>query len=289
MLPQRPSQTASYVALTRALAHDGFTSIPGFTDPVVRWLLSPGWRTMYRLMSRWMRRASPLRREQAISQLDAIPLRVSAIDAELEAAVATGCKQVVVLGAGLDTRALRMPSLASAVVFEVDHPATQTYKERKTSTLRPVAKALRFVPVDFERGSLTERLTQAEFQPDQPTAWVWEGVVMYLTYQALTRTLDQIARISASGSVLLVTYHLPHTAPANGEARVRRLVLSLWREPQIGLRTSQSMHEAVGHAGFAVVSDTRPEQWARALGARPPSGHTAEVSRLLVAKRVLPD
>jgi len=65
-------------------------------------------------------------------------------------------------------------------------------------------------------------------------------------------------------------------------------MLSLWREPQIGLRTSESMREAVGRAGFVVVSDTRPAQWAQALGARPPSGYTAEVSRLLVAKRVPP-
>ncbi|HXX67468.1 MAG TPA: hypothetical protein VEK07_09820 [Polyangiaceae bacterium] len=48
------------------------------------------------------------------------------------------------------------------------------------------------------------------------------------------------------------------------------------------------MREAVGRAGFVVVSDTRPAQWAQALGARPPSGYTAEVSRLLVAKRVPP-
>jgi len=94
--------------------------------------------------------------------------------------------------------------------------------------------------------------------------------------------------MGALAAVLLVNYHVPRSAPANGEMRIRRIMLSLWREPQIGLRTSESMREAVGRAGFVVVSDTRPAQWAQALGARPPSGYTAEVSRLLVAKRVPP-
>jgi methyltransferase (TIGR00027 family) len=240
---------------------------------------------MLGLMARSLRRTSPARRERAIAQLDAIPLRVSAIDAQLEAAVAAGCTQVVILGAGLDTRALRMPALVSVDVFEVDHPATQAYKQRKTSNLRPLSRSLHFVPVDFERSSLTERLVKAGFRSTQPTVWIWEGVVMYLTDHALRRTLEQIAAACTAESVLLTTYHVPPSAPANGEMHVRRLMLSLWREPQIGLRTSESMHEAVRNVGFLVASDTRPAEWARTLGARPPTGHTADVSRLLVAKR----
>jgi methyltransferase (TIGR00027 family) len=240
---------------------------------------------MLGVMTRSLRRASPDRRERAIAQLDAIPLRVSAIDAQLEAGVAAGCKQLVILGAGLDTRALRMPALASVEVFEVDHPTTQAYKRRKTSNLRPLSRSLHFVPVDLERSSLNERLSEAGFRPNEPTVWIWEGVVMYLTDDALRRTLEQIAGGSTAESLLLVTYHVPSSAPPNGEMHVRRLMLSLWREPQICLHTSEWMHEAVRNVGFLVVSDTRPTQWAQTLGARPPTGHTAKVSRLLVAKR----
>ena len=285
MRRRRPSQTASFVALARALANDGFTTIPGFADPIARVLLSPPWKALHRLMSRSLRRASRARRERVIAVLDAIPLRVKAIDAELEAAANAGVKQVVILGAGLDTRALRMPSLASMDVFEVDHPATQAYKRRKTSGMRPLAASLRFVPVDFERSSLIGSLRQSGFDPGQATVWIWEGVVMYLTDQAVRRTLVDVAWGSAQGSLLLLTYHVPAADGLGAEARVRSLFLSLWREPQIGLRTTDSMHEAVRGAGFAVLSDTRPAQWAQALGAGAPSGHTAEVSRLLVAGR----
>jgi methyltransferase (TIGR00027 family) len=285
MRARRPSQTASFVALARALAHDGFTTLPHFSDPYARRLLSPGWTAAYRMMSRGLRRAAPARRERSIAQLDPIALRVSAIDAEIEAALAPDCRQVVILGAGLDTRALRMASLASVAVFEVDHPATQAYKQQKTSALRPLTRSLHFVPVDFERSLLTEKLADAGFHGDEPTVWVWEGVVMYLTDHALRGTLDEVARACASKSLLLLNYHVPSANSFDPETGIRRLLLSFWREPQIGIRTTDSMHEAVSRAGFVVEKDTRPSQWARSLGAREPSGHTADVSRLLVARR----
>jgi len=167
-------------------------------------------------MSRGLQRTTPARRDRAIAELDAIPLRVSAIDRELEAAVSAGCTQVVILGAGLDTRALRMSVLAQVVVFEVDHPATQAHKRRKTSTLRPLARSLRFVPVDFERTDLTACLDEAGFEPEQTTAWIWEGVVMYLTDGALRRTLEHVAHGSAGGSS---SRQLPRAALRAGERR----------------------------------------------------------------------
>ena len=73
---------------------------------------------------------------KVIEQFDIIPLRVAKVDAELGAAIEGGCRQLVLLGAGLDTRAYRMPSLAGIPVYEVDHPATQAYKRRKASRSR---------------------------------------------------------------------------------------------------------------------------------------------------------
>jgi methyltransferase (TIGR00027 family) len=281
----RPSQTASFVALARALANDGFTTVPGFSDPFAARLLSPGWSRAYRAISRRARRARPDVRARAVSQLDIVPLRVAAIDRALEAAVSSGCRQVVLLGAGLDTRAFRMSALAGARVFEVDHPATQAYKRRRAAELQPLAGSLTFVAVDFEHSPLAARLGETAFRTDVPTAWVWEGVVMYLTEEAVRRTLDDIARLSMSGSELFVHYHEPYAARSDRENRIRRALLWFWREPQIGQRTADVMQALVKAAGFDVVSDTRAADWARELGAQPPTGETANVSRLLAASR----
>jgi methyltransferase (TIGR00027 family) len=248
-------------------------------------MLPAGWASAYRLFSRWADRAQPKKRDRVVAQFDIIALRVATFDAELTAAVRGGCSQLVILGAGLDTRAFRMASLADVAVFEVDHPATQAYKRRKATALTPVARSITFVPVDFESTSLAESLSRTEFRADQPTVWVWEGVVMYLTDEAVRATLADIAHCSAPGSTLIANYHTPHSKPADGEHRIRRVLLTLWREPQIGQRTTDAIHEWVRRAGFAVVSDTDPLEWARRLGTPPPVGQSTRVMRIFVARR----
>jgi methyltransferase (TIGR00027 family) len=285
MHERRPSQTASMVATARALANDGYTRVPGFRDPYARVMLPIGWASAYRLFSRWANRAPPEKRDRVVAQFDIIALRVATFDAEITAAVRDGCRQLVLLGAGLDTRAFRMASLADVAVFEVDHPATQAYKRRKASELTAFARSVTFVPVDFESSSLAESLSHTEFRADQPTVWVWEGVVMYLTDEAVQATLTDIARCSAPSSTLIANYHTPHSKPVDGEHRLRRVLLSLWREPQIGQRTTEAIHEWVRRAGFEVVSDTDPVEWARRFGSPPPVGQSTRVMRIFVARR----
>jgi methyltransferase (TIGR00027 family) len=287
MHEKQPSQTASFVALWRALAHRGFTSAPGFTDPVVGALLSPGWALLDRLLAAQLARSTPEQRARSSARSDAIALRVLAIDAELKRAVAAGAKQLVILGAGLDTRAFRLPLLAEVAVFEVDHPATQAYKQRKALALSVQAKSLSFVSVDFERDALGPRLAAAGHRKDEPTVWVWEGVVMYLGDAALRTTLDDLAAASAATSTLLIHYHeqVPERERSSLENRSRELLLSLWREPQIGLRAPATVHAEVGRVGFAVERDTGSADWAAELGGRPPVGQAARVGRLLVAQR----
>jgi methyltransferase (TIGR00027 family) len=221
-----------------------------------------------------------------MARLDVITVRVAAIDAELGDAVAAGCRQLVILGAGLDTRAFRLGSLAGLDVFEVDHPATQEYKQGKTSSLRPLSKSLVFVPVDFEGGSLGDSLVKAGFRPGLQTVFIWEGVVMYLTDQAVRRTLDEIAGCSSPGSVLIVSYHEEDQAEDDPrELRLRRLLLSLWREPHIGRRSREAMRREVMRVGFDVAGDSSLSEWAHRLRANEPFGQAARVSRVLVAKR----
>jgi methyltransferase (TIGR00027 family) len=111
-----------------------------------------------------------------------------------------GIRQVVILGAGLDTFALRNPHGAREIrIYEVDHPATQAWKrERLAEAQLALPPWLVFVPVDFEREDVGEKLVAAGFQQNSPAFFTWLGVVPYLTEDAVERTLDYISSIRDS-------------------------------------------------------------------------------------------
>ena len=114
--------------------------------------------------------------------------------------------QVVILGAGLDGRAWRMPELRDVTVFEVDHPDSQREKQARAAALPRIAREVRFVPVDFTHDRLDDALAAAGHDPARPTTWIWEGVVMYLERADIEATLRVIQRRSAPGSHLVVLY-----------------------------------------------------------------------------------
>jgi methyltransferase (TIGR00027 family) len=118
----------------------------------------------------------------------------------LSRAVARGVRQIVILGAGLDTFALRNPYGAQEIrVYEVDHPATQAWKrERLAGAEIALPPWLVLVPVDFERDDLGETLAGAGFQQNAPAFFTWLGVVPYLTQDAIGNTLDYMASIQDS-------------------------------------------------------------------------------------------
>ena len=117
----------------------------------------------------------------------------------LAKAVERGIRQVVILGAGLDTFALRNPHAARISIFEVDHPATQAWKRQRLveAELAP-PPWLTFVPVDFERDDLQQELSNAGFQRTSAAFFTWLGVVPYLTRDAINNTLSYIASIPNS-------------------------------------------------------------------------------------------
>jgi methyltransferase (TIGR00027 family) len=129
--------------------------------------------------------------------------------------VGRGVSQYVILGAGLDTFAQRRPEVAARLrVFEVDQPGPQAWKRQRLIELGfGIPKWLQLVPVDFEAGSSWwERLATAGFDRRQPAVVSSTGVSMYLTRDAITATLRQIAAL-ARGSTLAMTYILPLEQP----------------------------------------------------------------------------
>ena len=120
--------------------------------------------------------------------------------------VSRGVGQVVVLGAGFDTRAARLRR-EGVRFFEVDHPATGREKLRRLERLDgyPIDAAT-YVPCDFEREDFLEQLGAHGFLRDQPALLLWEGVSPYLTRSAVQQTLDRVARGCHPASVLGFDY-----------------------------------------------------------------------------------
>ena len=182
-----------------------------------------------------------------------IALRMMAIDEGIRAAPELG--QFVVLGAGLDTRAWRLPELASVPVFEVDHPATQSYKRRRAASF-PERGELHYVSVDFEKESLDERLEASGHRTDVPTVWVWEGVTMYLHPAAVEATLAVVAKRSAPSSRLLVTYLPPspfRTVVGIGTSLLSEGLRAAYEPSQLATLLAQH--------GFDVVRDESSTEW----------------------------
>lgn len=123
-------------------------------------------------------------------------------DVLAEAVREAGATQYLVLGAGLDTFALRNP-YPEVRVFEVDHPATQAWKREKLNRAGlPLPDSARLVPVDFEQQSLRQQLVHAGFDMAAPTVTAWLGVVPYLTAEAFAATCRVLGRFSAGSSVI---------------------------------------------------------------------------------------
>ncbi|MEZ4236925.1 MAG: class I SAM-dependent methyltransferase [Myxococcota bacterium] len=282
MREDRASFTAEVVALWRAIADRGATHVPGFRDPVAERMLGRLTRTFYRRFQRRMDGMPPEERRNALPAADFLVVRVAVIDRELADAVQHGCEQVVVLGAGYDTRAWRMPALRDATVWEVDHPSTQARKQQCILGAPLFAGDVRFVPVDFARDGLGEALARAGHDAGAPTVWVWEGVVMYLPDAALRQTLAALAARSAVGSRLILHYHEP------GRRSVARSVFfRAIGERQVGLRPRAQITAEVERVGLRVERDLGIDAQAELVGAGGkvrPRG-TARTSRILVATR----
>jgi methyltransferase (TIGR00027 family) len=199
-----PSRTALRVALRRA-AHQIVDSPLVFEDPVAMPILGESYAEE---LGR-----TPVRDDRPFSvALRALMVaRSRYAEDNLRRAVAAGARQYILLGAGLDTFAYRNP-WPEVRVFEVDHPATQLWKRELLGTNRiAVPENLTYVPVDFERQSLPERLAESGYDESKPAFFTWLGVVPYLTMGAFRGTVDFIASQSA-GSGVVLDYGLPRDA-----------------------------------------------------------------------------
>ncbi|MBV6698959.1 SAM-dependent methyltransferase [Kitasatospora aureofaciens] len=129
-------------------------------------------------------------------------LRTRVLDDHLLASARTGTRQVVLLGAGLDTRAFRLDWPPGHTVFELDRPDVLAFKQQVLDRLGATPTASRaLVPADL-RDDWAEALITAGFRPEAPTAWLAEGLLLYLPPAAERALVDTVDRLSADGSTL---------------------------------------------------------------------------------------
>jgi methyltransferase (TIGR00027 family) len=134
-------------------------------------------------------------------------IRTRFIDDCLRRAIEAGATQVVILGAGFDTRAYRLTDLLKGTtIFEVDRPQTQEVKKRRVAeALGGAPPNVVYVPVDFEHEHLAEVLARHGHDPIRRTCFIWEGVTMYLPAEAVRATLEFVGA-HASGSTIVFDY-----------------------------------------------------------------------------------
>jgi methyltransferase (TIGR00027 family) len=195
----RPSRTAFRVALRRA-AHQVLDDPKVFEDPLALAIVGVDAEAL----------KSEENSQERVSLIMRAFMAARSRYAEdgLAAAFASGTRQYVVLGAGLDTFAYRNP-FPGLRVFEVDHPATQGWKRRRLEEAGiAVPESMTFAPVDFESQTLAEGLDRAGFQRAQKAFFSWLGVVPYLTRVAALETLRFVASLPP-GSGIVFDYSLP--------------------------------------------------------------------------------
>jgi len=243
------SETAAIVCMGRAIAH-GRTPVADFSDPTAMTMLSAEQRAEVERIrqgprpKQWRAR---IRYEHLTKESQMMVARTVTIDAALRNATPP---QVVILGAGLDGRAWRMRELVTSRVFEVDHPDSQQLKLQRVGSLVLQAREVRFVPVDFRSGDLAQALEAAGHDPSVPTAWLWEGVVMYLRRSEIEAILRIVKDRSAPGSRLIVVYHQPALMLLLLALMVRRL-----GEPIRTVLTPRQMRSLLERYGFSTRWD----------------------------------
>ena len=295
----RPSHTALLCGIARA-RHQVLDGGEIFQDPLAFDILGPAQAAQVRAA---LAANAPKHRSKDAGSFSqamrgALVVRSRIAEDTLREAVAGGATQYVLLGAGLDTFALRNQwPRGLQRVFEVDHPATQAWKRDLASQAGlAMPPGAAHVPVDFERQDFLEQLAAHGFDAAEPTVFAWLGVTMYLPLAAVEATLARIGARAAPGSVLVFDY-VRTPAPAQwgrklGLALMGRRFRRMGEPWRCTLRDAE-LHAMLAAHGFEPAEIITPDRirdtllahrpttlWQRALG-----GLLGGIVRVRVAAR----
>jgi methyltransferase (TIGR00027 family) len=276
----RPSRTAQQNAAFRAAESWRPSGVRLLNDPYAAQFLPIGLRVLAWLSSvpivgaglswfietRW-----PGARSSIIA-------RTRLIDDWLCQSVGAGVNQAVLLGAGFDSRALRLPALAGARVFEVDHPATSAEKRRRLARLGADFAHVRFVPVDFDQQMPAPGLVQAGFDPFQRTIVIWDGVTNYLQPEAVDAITRWVGGLAQGGRFIFTYIHsgvLDGSMSFEGAAAVLRTVRRSGEPWTFGMRP-EMVPDYLNRRGLRLLADLGADEYRRKVigpTARPIRGY----------------
>ena len=276
--PGRPSQTAVLVAASRAIGSRDPNAATRNPDHLAAEFLTPedkelikGTRQYDTFDMSWPevrayfenQMGSRLGNHKGFLPYVALNLRTRHLDDAVRMALTDGTEQIIILGAGLDSRAYRLTSSwETGRVFEVDFPPSQEYKKRKVeSVIGQPPRNLTYVPIDFTKESLEEVLSRNGYRPEAKTLITWEGVTMYLPKDAIDGTLSFVTNHAGPGSSILFDYFdetmITQEHHSNRWKTWAELVAG-WGEPWIfGLPNSGegNVFQLVAEHGLEVKSD----------------------------------
>ena len=196
MKKTQASLTAQGIAIARVFESSKPAGERICYDPLARQLISPVFYLMGILFADYDERKEP-------GGIGFLVARCRYIDDYLQECIDAGIQQLVILGAGLDSRAYRFEHLRNQVkVFEIDHPATQLVKQKRLRKIfGNLPEYVTYVPIDFNEESL-QKLFDFDYNRQLKTLFIWEGVVHYLTAEAV----DEGTSLSAASCCTKVRY-----------------------------------------------------------------------------------
>jgi len=208
MKAERTSRTAQYMAFFRALETKRKNKL--FSDPYAIYFLDLKLRfvtrlSRYSIIAKYISNTIQKKIPGALSSGIA---RTKYIDELLETAISNNVKQVIILGAGFDTRAIRLDFLKSVPVIEIDHPNTSNFKAKiYQNRIGRIPENVKFLQIDFNNQNLDQLALEHNLDFSKPTATIWEGVTNYLSEEAVKNTFSFISKFAKNSYVIFTYVH----------------------------------------------------------------------------------
>ncbi len=250
------SKTAQLAAAHRAY-HFEHHQPPVLEDCLAATLLQPPFKTVLaNRVLRWLFWRPLFNKVQPISTFVVVRSRIT--EDFLEAAIRAGTRQYVILGAGLDSWALRNQT-SDAITYELDHPDTQAAKQASIASADLVVPDnLNFVPIDFEADTISDVLANGSFDSASNTFVSWLGTICYLSDEAISQTFESLARVCAPGSQIVFDYFLPKSMMEPDDAEFFDMLNeggTKRGEPMISFHSPEDIRQILESVGFSVVQD----------------------------------
>ena len=197
-----------------------------------------------------------------------IVARVRYFDDFVKKSVNEGLEQLVIFGAGFDTRAYRIKGLENIKVFEVDHHDTQGFKVQKIKEIfGSIPEHVVYIPVDFETQTLSERLFDNGYNQSMKTLFIMEGLVMYISPEGIAETLSFIAENSSKGSAVIFDYFPESVVDGTNKLEIaqdiRNFAIQQGEPLKFGIKEDK-LEEFLSTFGFSNIQNVSPEDYKKA-------------------------